>query len=126
MSALVDTSILIDHLRGRPQARSLLEGEALRGEPLFTSVLTKVEVLAGVRRSEERATSSLLDLMIWVEVTDAIAERAGTLANKFLRTHPGIDLVDYVVAATRSQLDVPLWTLNVRHFPMLPGLVPPY
>ena len=124
--AVVDTSVLIDHLRGREQARSLLAGELSRGEPLYASVLTKVEVLAGMRPGEERATTALLDLMIWVEVSDAIAEQAGALANHYLRTHPGVDLVDYVVAATRESLYLPLWTLNVRHFPMIDGLAPPY
>lgn len=126
MAALVDTSVLIDHLRGRHESWWLLEEQLSSGEPLFSSVLTKVEVLAGMRRGEERATRALLGALIWVEVSDRIAERAGRLSNQYLRTHPGVDLVDYVVAATREDLDVPLWTLNLRHFPMIPGLTAPY
>lgn len=126
MAALVDTSVLIDHLRGREEARSLLQAEISRDEPLFASVLTKVEVLAGMRRGEERPTWSLLGTLVWIEVSDAIAERAGRLAMRYLPSHPRVDLVDFVLAATREQLDVPLWTMNVRHFPMLPRLRPPY
>jgi predicted nucleic acid-binding protein len=126
VAALVDTSILIDHLRGRVEARALLEAEMAAGEPLFGSVLSKAEVLAGVRKGEEEATRQLLDVLVWADVTDPIAERAGGLANRHLRSHPGVDLVDYVMAATREELDVPLWTTNARHFPMIPGLTPPY
>jgi len=35
-----------------------------------------------------------------MEFDDQIAERAGQLANRYLRSHPGVDPVDYVVAAT--------------------------
>ena len=126
MAALVDTSILVDHLRGRSEARDLLAGELSAGEPLFGSVLTKVEVLAGIRRAEAAPTRALLDVLIWADVTDPIAERAGALASRFLRSHRGVDLVDYVIAATREELDLPLWTRNVRHFPMIAGLRAPY
>jgi predicted nucleic acid-binding protein len=126
LAALVDTSVLIDHLRGRDAARGLLDGELSRGEPLFGSVLTKVEVLAGMRKGEERATRALLDALLWVEVSDKIAERAGAAAARFLRSHPGVDLVDHVIWATKEELNVPFWTLNVRHFPMIPRLRPPY
>lgn len=126
MAALVDTSILIDHLRGHEPARDLLALELARGEPLYASVLTKVEILAGVRRGEAAATRTLLDVLVLVEVSDRIAEEAGRLAAKFRRSHGGVDVVDYVLAATQGDLGVPLWTRNVRHFPMLPRLRPPY
>lgn len=126
MAAIVDTSILIDTLRGLPEARDLLRSELATGEPAFASVLTKAEVLAGMRAGEERRTRSLLGAVIWIDVSESIAEGAGALARRYRRTHPGIDLVDYVIAATRQDLGVPLWTLNVRHFPMIRGLRPPY
>lgn len=126
MAALVDTSILIDHLRGVQKAQALLESEVLAGEPLFASVLTKTEVLAGMRPRELAPTSALLAMMVWIDVTDAVAERAGQLANRYVRSYPGIDLVDYVIASTRERLGVALWTHNVRHFPMIRGLVAPY
>jgi predicted nucleic acid-binding protein len=75
---------------------------------------------------EADATRALLDVLIWADVTDPIAERAGALANRFLRSHRGVDLVDCVIAATREELDLPLWTRNVRHFPMIAGLRVPY
>jgi predicted nucleic acid-binding protein len=55
-------------------------------------------------------------------VSDAIAARAGGLLRKYRRSHPGIDLVDYMIAATAEELDAELMTLNVRHFPMFKNL----
>ena len=89
-------------------------------------MLTKVEVLAGMRASEERATRRLFDVLDWVPVHDAVAEHAGHLANRYHRSHPGVDPVDYVIAATAEALGAALWTRNVKHFPMFPDLRSPY
>ena len=126
MTIVIDTSVLIDHLRGNEASREALRSAAVAGERLTASVLTKVEVLAGMRTTEEATTRRLLDNLDWVEVDDGLAERAGDLANRYLRSHPGIDPVDYVIAATVQRLDARLWTRNVRHFPMFPGLASPY
>jgi len=59
-------------------------------------------------------------------VTDQIARRAGEFLRSYRRSHSGIDLVDYCVAATAELHGAKLVTLNVKHFPMFPDLVPPY
>lgn len=126
MAVVVDTSVLIDHLRGDERARAALETAVEAGERLTASVLTKVEVLAGMRAPEARVTRRLLDRLDWIDVDDALAEQAGGLANQYLRSHPGVDPVDYVIAATALRLDAQLWTLNLKHFPMFPDLTAPY
>ncbi len=126
MAIVVDTSVLIDHLRGDERARAALRQAVDSGERLAASVLTKVEVLAGMRTSEERATRRLLESLDWIDVSDDLAERAGMFANQFLPSHPGVDPVDYVIAATAEYVDARLWTRNIKHFPMFPGLEPPY
>jgi predicted nucleic acid-binding protein len=123
---VVDTSILIDHLRGDERARNALSEALQSRERLHGSVMTKVEVLAGMRDREEKKTRRLLNLMDWVPVTDSIAERAGELARAYLRSHPGVDPVDYVIAATTEQLGAELWTRNSKHFPMFANLPNPY
>lgn len=126
MAIVVDTSVLIDHLRGSEPARAALRGAVESGETLAASVLTKVEVLAGMRPEEEPATRRLLDALDWIDVDGALAEDAGHLANRYLPSHPGVDPVDYVIAATATRLGAELWTRNLKHFPMFPGLRAPY
>lgn len=126
MTILLDTAVLIDHLRGNDAARQALASAAQNGERLTCSVVTKVEVLAGMRPAEEPATRRLLDSLEWLSVDDTIAEEAGRLANRYLRSHPGVDPVDYVIAATAHQHDAALWTRNLKHFPMFPDLASPY
>jgi len=93
---------------------------------LVCSVVTRVEVLAGMRPAEEPATRRLLDAFEWVGVDEATADRAGVLANRFVRSHPGVDPVDYIIAATAESLGAELWTRNLKHFPMFPDLRSPY
>jgi predicted nucleic acid-binding protein len=126
VTILIDTSVLIDHLRGHEPARRAFASAVRQGERVVCSVLTRVEVLAGVRDGEERPTRLLLDALEWIAVSDALAEDAGLLANRYLQSHPGVDTVDFVIAATARELEAVLWTRNVKHFPMFPGLTPPY
>ncbi len=126
MTAVVDTSVLIDHLRGDDRARQLVREARCSGTRVVASVLTKVEILAGVRPDETEATKRLLDRLEWIDVDGEVAEQAGALASRYIRSHPGIEVVDYVIAASVQRLDAELWTTNVRHFPMFEDLASPY
>ena len=124
MKTLFDTSILIEHLRGDARATSLLQ--SVPGEERLVSVLTRVEIEGGMRSGERSQVASLLGVLRLLPVTDAVARRAGEHLRRYRRSHPGIDLVDHVIAATAELHEAALATLNVRHFPMLAGLRPPY
>lgn len=126
MRRVIDTSILIDHLRGVDAARDLLLGAIRDGHELWSVTVVRTEVLAGMRPAEERPTRALLGVLRWLDVNIDLADRAGTLAARFMRSHRGIDTVDYLIAAATEQLGARLDTLNVRHFPMFAGLVPSY
>lgn len=126
MRVLVDTSILIDHLRGHANATKALNEAAARGDELWSVVIVRTEVLAGMRPSEQAATFTLLNALHWLDIDTAIADRAGELARTFMRSHPGVDTSDYLIAAAAERLGADLWTLNVKHFPMFGDLRPPY
>lgn len=125
MMALVDTSVLIDVLRGDQAATAVLRDSRSEGE-LHASEVTRLEVLAGMRRGEERATRSLLDVFSWHPVTEPVAEIAGELGREWLPENRGIDTADLAIAATTLSLDARLLTKNVKHFPMFAGLTAPY
>lgn len=126
MTVVADTSVLVDHLRDHLPAVALLRGAVDRGDDLAASVLTRVEILAGMRSGERRRTEALFRLLRWVAVDEDVADRAGALAREHRRSSPGVDPVDYVVAATAQLVGAELWTRNVRHFPMFEGLRAPY
>lgn len=127
MRLILDTSVLVDHLRGRPQAATELIPKALaRGDELWSSEIVRAELLAGMRTGEESATRDLLGLISWVDVDQSLAEAAGALGRQYLPSHQGIDVADLIVAALTRHLDGDLKTTNVKHFPMFPAMKPPY
>lgn len=125
MTVLVDTSVLIDYLRGHEGAAAVLERERAAA-PLHASEITRLEVLAGMRPAEEDATRLLLSTLAWHPVDADVAEDAGSLGRRWLPTHHTIDSADLAIAATAIRTGSELLTRNIRHFPMFSGLQAPY
>ena len=106
--ALVDTDILVDHLRGHRRLDP--------GVPLAYSVVSRCELFAGT--DDPAIVRRLLDALTEVDVDRAVAERAGTIRRNHTLTVP-----DAIVAATALGLGLPLVTRNARHFRSVAGLV---
>jgi len=123
---LLDTTVAIDHLRGDRRATDLLNRLTVEGEPLLASELSRFELLAGMRPDELNPTELFMGALAWVPVDEEISRLAGSLAGEYRRSHSGIDAIDYLIAATATVVGAELLTTNVRHFPMISGLKPPY
>jgi predicted nucleic acid-binding protein len=123
---VLDTSVAVDHLRGVPSAVELLRRLVESGEQIAASELVRFELLAGVREEAREDLEELFKVPLWVPVDAQIARLGGDLARRFRKAHSGIDDADYLIAATTLVLDADLLTTNVRHFPMLRDLEPPY
>ena len=122
---LFDSTVLIAHLRGVDRATALLREAAAAGDAAC-SVLSRVEIEGGMKSSERADVRRLFGGLRLVAVTDPIAVRAGELLRRYRSSHGGIDVVDYVIAATAELEGAELLTLNVKHFPMVKGLRPAF
>jgi predicted nucleic acid-binding protein len=123
---LLDTTVGIDHLRGDQAAVDLLRGLVEDDETIAASEVVRFELVAGVRDDEISALERFFSAVAWIPIGEDVARAAGELARKHRRAYSGIDDADYLIAATALLLEADLLTTNVRHFPMLPGLRPPY
>ncbi len=123
MNVVLDTSVLIDHLRASAPATEYLAG--LDDRPACSEI-SRIEVIQGLRAAERRAAERLFALISWVAVDEVIARRAGELGREWRRSHPGIGVADLAIAATAEQMDAALATRNLKHFPMFEGLRAPY
>jgi predicted nucleic acid-binding protein len=106
---LVDTDVLVDHLRG---ASPFQPGR----ENVSYSVVTRCELFAG-REAQERVVRRLLEPFTEIEIDRRIAERAGRL-----RRESGIRTPDALIAATALVHRLKLVTRNVKDFRRVPGL----
>ena len=122
---LVDSDILIAHLRGRVAARDWLI-EARRDGPLAISVVSIAEIVGGMRSPERREAWQLLASFRAEPVTDIIARMDGDYWRQYRRSHAGIGLGDCLIAATADVKGYQPATLNVRHFPMIKNMRPPF
>lgn len=117
---LVDTDILIDYMRGYPEAVAFLDA---LGSRAAISVLSAAELYVGVREAELRQLRKLFNTLGHYIVSRAIAIRGGLLRRQYLKSH-GLELVDTLIAATAQEHRVQMATLNAKHFPMLEVIVP--
>ncbi|MEO6349068.1 MAG: type II toxin-antitoxin system VapC family toxin [Candidatus Limnocylindrales bacterium] len=126
MLLVVDTSVLIDHLRQDERAVRRLRAVAESTDELWSVTPVRTEIYAGARESEEEAIAELLAELRWLDVSIALADAAGRMAATYRRSHPGVDTVDCLLAAATQELGADLLTQNVKHFPMIAGLQPAY
>jgi len=123
---LADSDVLIAHLRGLPPARQwLLQARQERGR-LAVSIIGVAEIAGGMRSGERREVGRLLSSLRVIPVTERVGWRAAELMRTYRRSHSDVGLGDYLVAATAEVEGLELATINVGHFPMFPGLEPPF
>jgi predicted nucleic acid-binding protein len=116
-SLLIDSDILIDHLRKEKKALDFLDVEIEKGGLLFLSVISRAEIYAGIRKGEDEIVSSLFEIITPVNVDAAIADKAGEYLRRFSKSH-ALNIGDAVIAATASEMELSLVTRNVKHYPM--------
>ncbi|MDP1991858.1 MAG: type II toxin-antitoxin system VapC family toxin [Syntrophales bacterium] len=114
---LIDSDILIDHLRKEQSALDYIRQKIDAGSPLFISVISRIEILSGARKGEDETIQSLFDILTSVNVDLAIADEAGEYLRKFRKSH-ALSIGDAVIAATAKEMGMNLVTRNIKHYPM--------
>ena len=114
MTVLVDTDVLIWHLRGYGQATRRLDLE----DTLTLSAVSYLEVLQGIRnKAELAALKKMLERRsaAVLPITEAIAQQAVSLIESLSLSH-GLQMGDALIAATALEHQLPVLTGNVKHF----------
>jgi hypothetical protein len=118
---LMDTDVLIDYLRGVPEAVAFLEN---LDNPMLLSAISVAELYAGVRPGAEmQALQDFLSAFEIIPVDQNIARQGGLSRRTYGPSH-GVGLADALIAATAENNQAIVVTLNARHFPMVKVQVP--
>ena len=114
---LLDSDVLIWHLRGDPKIADCVFELAGRGR-IGLSAIARAEVLQGMREPERKATLGFLDACETLPVVVETADRAGEIVRTFQSRGVTIALPDALIGATALLAGLPLYTCNPRHYPM--------
>ena len=117
-----DSNILIDTLRGFPEARDELRRAAQHGR-LWVSRMVWIEVMSKGDGEELRRAGMLLSGFGIDEVDAEVGERAAALR----RERSGMKTADAIILATALLRGRVLVTRNIKDFPAeMPGIRVPY
>ena len=115
---LLDTTVLVDYMKGRRQVHDLLESLTEAGHEMGICCVNVAEVYAHLRPSEESRGEFLLSSLAYYEVTEGVARQAGRYQYDFARKGLTLGTPDAIVAATAQQEGAVLVTANVKDFSM--------
>jgi predicted nucleic acid-binding protein len=126
MRLVLDSTFLIDHLRGQREAVDTLARIFEDGDdPIVTEVIV-CEVRAGLLPDAERHLVALLEPMEFVQPDPATAMRAGRWRAELHARGRTLSLADSLIAAAADSMGATVVTRNLRDFALTPVPVQTY
>lgn len=123
---ILDSTFLIDVLRGSADVSDLIEDIDATGTP-FVSAVTVMELYEGIHladasQGERSAVRGLLTDVTELPFDRDCAMRAGQINADLVGSGEPIDETDVMIAATALVHDQPIVTRNVDHFDRIENL----
>jgi predicted nucleic acid-binding protein len=115
---LLDSSVLIDHLRGHPDVLARIATLAAEGHDLCICAVNVAEVSSGMLEHERPATERLLSALRFLDIDYDTAWRAGEIRAQLLKQGKDASVADMLIAAVALTCDATLLTGNLRDFPI--------
>lgn len=124
---IVDTTLLVDLLRGDEAAREATEGREAQGSLLWIPTPALFELWEGVERAdrpedERRRIEAVVGDYTILAFEARHAERAGRVSGALVRQGTMLDPIDAQIAGMALEARLPVLTRNARHFERIPGL----
>ena len=117
-AVLLDTTVLIDVLRGEEGAVERLRRLHRIGDIPYVCAVNAEELARGLRPSEAEAASRLVAGLRAAPLGPAEGWRAGEWRREFARRGPTLSQSDCLIAAAAHGVDARLATGNPKDFPM--------
>ncbi len=121
MKLVIDTSVLIDHLRGGNIWKKVV-AESEEDLKLFVPTIVIFELFSGQSTHDPSIVVKIYQLLHnfqKVELDENIAKIAGGL---FRDAKHRIQVSDYIIAASALSVNATVLTLNNKHFEQIPHL----
>ena len=115
---LLDTNVIVDALRKRNERHLVVDHLLDQGQPLASCPTTLTEIYAGMRPSEEKPTRAFMKSLLFLAITEDIAEQAGRLKAQYAKRGRTLSFQDASIAAVCIAYGCTLVTENAKDFPM--------
>lgn len=126
MHLVLDSTFVIDHLRGDPNAIQRLREIFEHGDnPIVTEIVAS-EVRAGLLPDAESHLAALLEPMEFVQPGLEIAMAAGRWRADLYRRGRTLSLGDSLIGAVAEALGATVLTRNAKDFALMPVAVEVY
>jgi tRNA(fMet)-specific endonuclease VapC len=119
---LVDTSILIDYFRKSEKSNSALVKLFDQGYDFCISAITEYEIYSGSTQSQFDFWEEILKKTNVLAFDQSVIKIAVEANNKLKRKSKQIALADLFIASTAIANDLPVATLNRKHFDRIDDL----
>jgi predicted nucleic acid-binding protein len=117
---LIDTDVLIYHLRGNKNAQNIIN----KSIPFRISVITYMELIQGMKDKKElqllQKTLKKWSVQI-IQIDENISTRAMFLVEDYLLSN-SLELTDALIAATSLENQEILLTANDKHYKYIPNI----
>jgi len=119
---VIDTSIFIEYLRAKDKKKSTLFAIPDSAQ-LYMSSVTMYELLMGATDENKQKDIKLLteDLPV-LPFDESVSRKAAEIYHQLRLENKMIDFRDIFIAATCLVFELPLKTLNKKHFERIKGL----
>ncbi|HTK20590.1 MAG TPA: type II toxin-antitoxin system VapC family toxin [Mucilaginibacter sp.] len=119
---VIDTSLFIEFLRSKQKENTKLYN-LTDSTPYYLSPVTLFELFMGATSAEkEKDVRTLTDGLNILPFDDTIALKAGHIYHELRKKNQLIEFRDIFIAATCLVNELPLATLNKKHFERIEGL----
>lgn len=115
---LVDTDIVIHLLKKHEPTIERFVSLLEESTSILLSPIVTAEVYAGAFVREYKQIETLFAMCVPIEIDTSTGQAAGLYAARYRKSHQGISLEDFLLAASARQHRCPLWTGNRKHYPM--------
>lgn len=119
---VVDSGIFIEHLRAKDQTKTTL-ANLPANSVIYVSATTLFELFSGATDAHKyNAVQKLMENVLILPITAVVGEKAGEIFRNLRSRGQMIEPTDIFIAATALVNNLPVKTLNVRHFSRVQGL----
>lgn len=119
---LLDSSILIELFRKKDKKKTQFYSLSKLDEEFSISTITYYEIGIGNRKSHAGFWDSLCNNLTVLPFDKNCADTAITIYHNLLKKNQIIDLADILIGATAITHNIPVSTLNIKHFARIAGL----